>query len=176
MLRFGILNVTIKNGDRGTCVQGRRNVRRDDYLWSPEIPDLSYHLSELSVLDMHRQDEVFRPRVLCMFGGDGGELLPTIIKLTFWFVGFVLVGIEFHYYDTSTILGNRFPLSHLTTEEAVGEMAFEAMNGWHVDYTLDGPGGEIITGFSVPNETLICNLQVSHEMTWTESEMLRLRS
>jgi hypothetical protein len=100
---------------------------------------------------MSPRQEEYLPRVTCIFGGEQGELIRKITKISIWFLGVYVVGIECHYGDTSKILGKHFPLSHITPQEAPYQPEGSYGESWHVEHALDGSGGEVITGFCVPS-------------------------
>lgn len=135
---------------------------RDDYHWSPDIPMPSYSLSQPRIAEKRRWTlrERYAPRVSCFFGGKDGELLRKLTKITFWFLGLFVVSIEFHHGDTSMLLGKRFPLSHISPKEAATGPGYRNRESWHSEHTLDGPGGEVITEFCVPEMTLLRHLEV----------------
>jgi hypothetical protein len=159
MLRFGIRESSPKV--KGGAIHGRSRVYRDDYQWCPDIPDDSCILSEPRVLQNERPLEwkEYLPRVICMYGGEHGELLGKITKFTVWFMGNSTVGIEFHYGDASIILGKRDPFLH-TTDRMLAELRKRRGASWHATCDLNGPGGEVITDFIVLQNPNLCHLKV----------------
>jgi hypothetical protein len=96
-----------------------------------------------------------------MFGGEQGERLSSITKFTFWFLDVRVVGMEFHYDNGDpVILGKRYPLNHVTPEQALYSPGFSYVKSWYSEHALDGPGGEVITGFCVPEYPAVCHLKV----------------
>jgi hypothetical protein len=158
MLTFG--TNTSGSASKGPKIRGRRSYCRDDYLWSPDIPNDQYSLTEPRIPKSKRFEEPSRrhfPRVVCMFGGEEGELLRKITKFSVWFLDNTVVGIEFHYGETSKMLGRRFPLQPL---ESAYDSVFDISESWHVEHNLDGPGGERIVDFNVSNLYALRRLKV----------------
>jgi hypothetical protein len=95
-----------------------------------------------------------------MFGGEGGEVFLKITKLTIWFFGHYIIGIEFHYGKTSTTLGTRKSLASLIPDPWYIDVSWDHEENWNVECSLDGPRDEVITGFSVPKAEGIYELRV----------------
>ncbi|KMQ46338.1 F-box domain [Trichophyton rubrum] len=115
-------------------------------LWYPHIPSEHQSLHEL---DFVYQDEpqpfllnYQQPHILLMFGGEKGNYLPYLTKISVSTLAGILTWIDFHYECEGA------PIICLPVYQG----RVKHGNQSKIQFNIDGPGGERVTGFRVKDK------------------------
>ncbi|KAM5456771.1 hypothetical protein MaudCBS49596_001012 [Microsporum audouinii] len=115
-------------------------------LWYPDIPSEDQHLHEVDFVDHYEVQPSplshQRPHILLMFGGQQGNYLQYLTKISVSTLAGILTWIDF-YYDCDNA-----PVSSLSVFP--GKEKHE--NQSKIQFNIDGPGGERVTGFRVKDK------------------------
>ena len=104
---------------------------RNTTLWFPTIPDQNFYLNEASFIGEPTSTSDYRPLAWILFGGCDGNQLSTITDVTV-LCGGIIGSIEFTH---ATKQGGKQKLGRHRPHDSAE---------FH-HFTIDGPGGEIIT-------------------------------
>ncbi|EFR04480.1 hypothetical protein MGYG_07488 [Nannizzia gypsea CBS 118893] len=115
-------------------------------LWYPHIPSEHQHLHELDFVEHDESQPALlnyqQPHILLMFGGEGGSYLPYLTKISVSTLGGILMWIDFHYESEGA------PVSSLSVYQDRKKHG----NQSQIQFNIDGPKGERVTGFRVKDK------------------------
>ncbi|KAI9680622.1 MAG: hypothetical protein M1817_004062 [Caeruleum heppii] len=115
---------------------------REAALWFPNIPPEHFDLNEENFIGRSAKLAEYTPLVHLNFGGNNGEQLRSLVRISVLCGDSTIYGIEFHYTGDlkSQILGHFCPEPMSWSKEET------------FDFSIDGTGGEVIVGMDVDVE------------------------
>ncbi|KAK7211863.1 hypothetical protein V2G26_019041 [Clonostachys chloroleuca] len=125
--------------------QDRQTLCRDAVFWSPDVPPP--HIKNNFTCDPTRGFKYSLPFTTCFFDPAKNPAPSTLIQVVAHaYDMFTLAGLGFIHTDDSknSLLGRRGPFDNMP-----GNRVYENSEDRHLPFSIDGPGGERITGIQV---------------------------
>ncbi|OJD16996.1 hypothetical protein AJ78_02885 [Emergomyces pasteurianus Ep9510] len=136
---FKLVELSVPDTEVGSHERPPQLPLRTTAIWYPDIPPEDVYLYESAFAGKEVPQYEYHPLIHVMFGGPQGSYLKYLTRISVTVSRQAIVGIDFEYG------GEGAPVERLQA----GRSAKGADNSSKISFTIDGPGGEILTGIQV---------------------------
>ncbi|EDN04315.1 predicted protein [Histoplasma mississippiense (nom. inval.)] len=136
---FKLVAISVPDPEVGSHERPPHLPLRTTAIWYPTVPPEDVYLHESTFAGKEVPQSEYHPLIHVMFGGPQGSYLKYLTRISVTVSGQTIVGIDFEYGGESA------PVERLQA----GRNALGGDDSLRIPFTVDGPGGEILTGIQV---------------------------